>query len=102
VRDSPAHPVSIFQPYATLDEFDFIRSFLLYCDVSGVGGISAAPPLREYTSTPVTGQIDLADGSPTIRGVVTTSDTGHFFASKFTHSVVPFSVKSETLFRHPN
>jgi hypothetical protein len=102
VRDSPAHPVSIFQPYPTLEDFDFIRSFLLYCDWSGVVGISAAPPLREHASTPATSLIDLADGSPTIRGVVTTSDTGHFFASKFTHSVVPFSAKSETLFRRFN
>jgi hypothetical protein len=83
-------PVSIFQPCATLDNFYFIRSSLLYFYLSGVVGISAAPPLREYTSTPAPTEIDLTNGSPTIRRMVTTSDTGHFFASKFTYSVVPF------------
>jgi hypothetical protein len=55
--------------------FDFIRSSLHYFDCSVVVGISAAPPLREYTSTPATALIDLADGRPTSRGVVTTSET---------------------------
>jgi hypothetical protein len=36
---------------ATLDEFDFIRSSLLYFDFSTIVGISAAPPLREHASS---------------------------------------------------
>jgi hypothetical protein len=90
VRVSPAHPVSSL---AILG--NEIRSSLPYCDWSGVVGISAVAALREYTSTPATTEIDLADGSATIRGVVTTSDTGHLVSSKFTHSASFLLSKSE-------
>jgi hypothetical protein len=69
-------PHTQFHPLQPL-VVDRIRSNVPYIETHYCGvDTSAIAARRPYTITPVTSRLNLADGSPTIHRMVTTSDTG--------------------------